>query len=141
MNTIAMDSRAKRALTVVGLVSDGMTVGEACKQAGIPRSSYYAFQRTHPEYLAALQDQLLLTTYANLLSLLRNRVELLERLIQDALNDDTSPSDRLAIFKAMEKQLQDLASDSRLSGSNIDAATDVLSGPVLTPGISRFSSR
>jgi hypothetical protein len=117
-----------------------VTVRAACKQIGYSRSAFYQFQQDRPEFIQALQSKLVSTSEDLLLGILLTRVRLLEQIITDALKDETKPMDRLAIYKTLEVQLDRLATNLRLSGGNASAASEVLSGPALTPGTSRFSA-
>jgi ACT domain-containing protein len=140
MNTLAEDARENKALEIIQLVNQGVSIIEACKQIGWSRSAFYQYQTDHPEFVLGLQKKMLDTTYENLLHILLTRVRLLQKLIVDALREETKPADRLAIFKEMEKHMETLAKYVRIDGgANSEAAADVLSGPVLVPGISRFS--
>jgi len=138
--TIAEGARENKALQVVQLANQGVSIVEACRQVGWSRSAFYAFQTDHPEFVLGLQKQMLDSTYEALLQILHNRVLLLQKVIADALREDTKSSERLATFRELEKHLETLAHYVRIDNrANSEAASDVLSGPVLVPGISRFS--
>ncbi len=75
------------------------------------------------------------------MEILINRVELLQKVIADGLSADTSPMQRLAIYREMESMLDRLAVFLRLGSTpNSEAALEVLGGPDLVQGVSRFSS-
>jgi hypothetical protein len=140
METAAQSARESKALAVLALVNNGMTARAACNQVGDSHSAFYQFQKDRPEFIRELQDKLTGTSEELLLGILLHRVKLLEQVMIDALSDETKPMERLAIYNVMETQLDRLATTLRLSGANVSAASDDLSGPVLTPGKSRFSA-
>jgi hypothetical protein len=138
MNTVMRSLRIKKATEVIELVENGLSVTRACKKVGLSRSSFYDIRNREPELFIDLQVRLSETIREQMSSILVTRVDVLYRLIQDGLAEDTKPLERLAIFKETEKQLERLSNILRMSGGDNQAATDVLSGPIFLPGTSRF---
>jgi hypothetical protein len=73
--------------------------------------------------------------------ILNNHFEILERVIQDALEDTTRPRQRLAIKKYLDKRMDELSERVRSYSPNGSADGDFLTGPMLVPGISSSQSR
>ncbi len=141
VETAAQSGREEKALKVLQLVNQGMAVRKACHQVGISKSAFYQFYKDRPEFVQATQKRLVGTSQDLLFGILVSRVELLYKVINDALKDETRPMERLAIFKETERLLQQLEITLRLDmRANAEAAQEVLSGPNLTPGESRYSA-
>ena len=49
MKDIAKTSRVNTAIQVIQHMNDGMTVVNACKEVGIPRSTFYDVVKKNPE--------------------------------------------------------------------------------------------
>ena len=56
MKTITKTSRVNTALQVIQHMNDGMTVVDACKEVGMPRSSFYAIVKKNPEAVTEYQE-------------------------------------------------------------------------------------
>jgi ACT domain-containing protein len=139
--TAAQGSRENDALQVLKLTFSGMSVTKACQEVGISRSAFYAFQKDHPEFILSFQEKLIDTSKEQIMEILVNRVELLQKVIKDGLSEETSPMERLAIYQEMEKTLDRLAVFLRLGSTpNSEAALEVLGGPELVQAKSRFSA-
>ncbi len=125
-------------LDVVRLMMDGMTQEKACTKVGISVSAFTEFKRNHPDALSIFQDALLESSREMLGDLISARVRILHKLVQDA--ETATPGERLAIFTQLEKFLDKLATETRLNAAtDPNAIADVLGGPILKPGISRFA--
>jgi hypothetical protein len=55
MNTPAKVARTNQALQVIQYMNDGMSVVDACRLVGIPRSSYYYILENNPKVIAKVQ--------------------------------------------------------------------------------------
>ena len=56
MKAITKASRVTTALQVIQHMNDGMTVVAACKEVGIPRSTYYDVVKKNPEAVTEYQE-------------------------------------------------------------------------------------
>ena len=82
----------------------------------------------------------MIATIEQLSLLFENQIKVLKRVIQDGLSDKTKPRQRLAIYKELSRQADELRNSlqtNRIVNSDI---ADILTGPELVPGISRMSS-
>jgi hypothetical protein len=55
MKPITKASRVNNALQVIQHMNNGMTVVEACREVGMPRSSFYYIVENNPEAIAEIQ--------------------------------------------------------------------------------------
>ncbi len=140
IHTPAKQSRLDRATEILKLSSAGMSISAACKQVRMSRSTFYEICKNEPEILQDLQEQIATTNREQLAMILTARGEALKKLINQSMADKTKPSERLAIFKELERHLDQLVQSIRLSGGNEEAAWEVLSGPILVQSESRFTS-
>jgi ACT domain-containing protein len=138
MKTAARSIRINKATEVLRLANGGSSIVAACKKVGISRSSFYEICNNEAELFGDLQERLTETNREALIIILAKRNELLCQIIRDALSDEATPMERLMIFKEMEKQLEKLIRMVRLEDGDNEAAADVLGGPILFPGTSRF---
>jgi hypothetical protein len=60
-------------------------------------------------------------------------------LIEDGLSEKTKPKDRLAIYKALGEMQDKLAQDLQVNIHDDLLASEVLRGPMLRKGVSRFA--
>jgi hypothetical protein len=128
-------------MQVLVLVEQGKKVVQACKEIGIPRSTFYHICFRHPEILAALQEMQQISTRRELLAILLHKAKAIELLVEDMVNKDIDVSKRLEILKMMDTQLDKLWAQLNMgSKEDEDMARDVLSGPILQPAESRFSA-
>jgi predicted DNA-binding protein YlxM (UPF0122 family) len=111
MKSITKASRVNSAIQVIQHMNSGMTVVDACEEIGLPRSSFYDIVKKNPEAIAEYQEMVRINARQQLGLILLHKTEILNKIIQDALSDDTSPRERLAIYK----QLDEL--DSKLHSS------------------------
>ena len=140
MASIKQQIRTNQALQVIQNSNDGMTIVEACREVGIPRSTFYYFVNTNPDAIATFQEMQMVAAIEQFALILANQVAILERVIQDGLSDTTKPRQRLAIYKELVKRSDELMeSINRLKPQNTDDI-DFLNGPTLIPAQSRFSA-
>jgi len=76
----------------------GMTVVEACKAVGMPRSSFYYIMENNPDAFAKMQAHIDANNREQLAMIQLSKTEMLRRIILDGLSADTKPKDRLAIY-------------------------------------------
>ncbi|HNZ02407.1 MAG TPA: hypothetical protein PKJ34_14425, partial [Anaerolineaceae bacterium] len=103
MNEITKSTRKDAVTRVLHHVQTGKSISAACREVGIPRSTYYAFLEENPDVLAEFQAAVKAAVRMRLAILLANDTEILTRIIEDARADSTSPRDRLAIYIALQK--------------------------------------
>ena len=58
MNEIKRKANINRAIQVINRTQEGLTITEACKEIGLPRSSYYYIARTESKSLALVQNMI-----------------------------------------------------------------------------------
>ena len=119
---------------------EGMSIVKACQEVGISRSTFYYFVTHHPDALAAYQEMRLASIMYQLALILENETKVLERVIVDGLADTTSPRHRLAIYKELTKNMDELLEDLHVNSTDGKDAADFLTGPKLEPAVSRFSA-
>lgn len=120
-------------------MNGGMSVSNACKDMGLPRSSYYAIITREREAVSDFQDVVAANIQSDLLILLANKTAILHKLVQEALMDTTSPRERLAIYKALTEMQDRLINDLRIHGRGAAVSADMFTGPVLQHAKSRFT--
>ncbi len=139
MNSITKASRINTVTQVIQHMNSGMTVVEACREVGMPRSSFYYIVEHNPRAIADIQAIIDISNREQLALLLQNKLNILEKVIQDGLSDRTSPRARLAIYMKLT-QLADELMDTLQSDEEQDVSY-LLTGPKLVKAESRFSSR
>ena len=141
MNTPARDARVNNALQVIQQVNDGLTVIDACKAVGIPRSSFYYTIKANPEAIAEYQEMIATDAREQLGLILLSRRAILEKVVQDGLAEDTTPRDRLYILKTLDTLLDDFV--NKLQGDNAseqEAQVFLRQGPTLRRQVSRMTA-
>jgi len=122
-----------KVIEVIDLVQTSNTpLRIALSQFGISRATYYRWFMLAQEARDMLQEakvQLELIEYADILSA---QGQILRKLIEDALDKNTFPSDRLAILAYLDHKTEVFGERFRPS----DAGADFLQGPTLKPGVS-----
>jgi len=84
----------------------GLSVSSACKEVGKSRSSYYAIITRDGEVIVEFLNIVAENNRLDLLIYLANKTAILQKLVQEAPADTTSPRERLAIYKALT-EMQD----------------------------------
>jgi hypothetical protein len=141
MSSPAKASRETKVLAVIKLANEDLSISAACRKVGISRSSFYDFCNRSPEAIRILQDLMTQASRVELLEVLLTRTRLVDKLIKIALSDDIKPMELVAIFKETDRYLDKLLRFMRIEGGdNPEAAAEVLAGPVLVQGQSRFTA-
>ena len=110
MKDIAKTSRVNTALHVIEHMNNGMTVVAACKEVGIPRSTFYDVVKKNPEAVTEYQEIVDANARHQLGLILFHKTEILQKVIEDGLSEGIPPRERLAIYKALndiEERLTD----------------------------------
>lgn len=103
MNSLIKASRINTALQVIQHMNDGMSVVEACRLVGMPRSSFYYIVENNPEAIAEVQAIIDANKREQLGLILMSKTEMLSRVIEDGLSPETKPRDRLAIYMKLDE--------------------------------------
>lgn len=124
----------KVAELVYYMQTNDTTLDNALAIFGISKPTYYKYisrvQKAQEELQIAQRD-LELMEYADIIAL---RANILRMVIQDALNKNTFPQDRLAILAYLDAKTDMLAERNRPS----DVGAEFLTGPSLEPGTSTY---
>ncbi len=141
MKDIAKASRVNTALQVFQHMNDGMTVVDACKEVGIPRSTYYDVVKKNPEAVTEYQE-IVDENYRHQLGLiLFHKNEILQKVIEDGLSEKTAPRERLAIYKALNELEIGLTDTLRIESQAAAEAHEFLKqGPVTSHKVSRLTA-
>ena len=141
MKAIAKTSRVNTALQVIQHMNDGMTVVAACKEVGIPRSTFYDVVNKNPEAVAEYQEIVEANARRQLGLILFHKTEILQKVIEDGLSEGIPPRERLAIYKAMNELEEGLTDALRIeSQAAADAHEFLKQGPVTSQKVSRLTA-
>jgi hypothetical protein len=116
-----------------------MKVVDACREVGLPRSSFYYIVEKNPQAIADIQAIIDASNREQLVLILQHKMEIFEKIIQDGISEKTSPRARLAIYMKLT-QLTDELMDS-LQRDKMPNVDFLLTGPKLVKAESRFTSR
>ena len=141
MKDIAKTSRVNTALQVIHHMNDGMTVIAACKEVGIPRSTFYDVVNKNPEAVTEYQEIVEGNARIQLGLILFHKNEILQKVIEDGLSDNTSPRERLAIYKALNELEGGLTDSLRIESQAAAEAHEFLKqDPVTSHKVSRLTA-
>lgn len=90
MGTPARNARVNNAIQVIQQVNDGLTVTDACREVGIPHSTFYYTIKANPDAIAEYQDMITTNAREQLALVLLSRRAKLEKVVQNGLAEDTS---------------------------------------------------
>ena len=114
MKELAKTSRINRALQVIQHANNGMTVSDACTEVGLPRSSFYYIVNNNPDAFLEAQEIIRMSNMEQLAAIVVSKMHILERMIQDGLAEETSPRERIAILREMDRQMDQLMDSLQL---------------------------
>ena len=140
MNEIKKKTRINRAIQVISRTQEGMSVSNACKEVGIPRSTYYFIITTERDELREFLDMVIAYDRMNLLKILENKDEVLDRLIQDSLAEETKLKDKLTIYKYLMDRLEILSQRISEEKFSKEYVAEILQGPKLVHAESRSTT-
>lgn len=141
MKELTKSSRINRALQVIQHTNQGMTVMDACREIGMPRSSYYYIVKSNPDAFIEAQEIIRISNMEQLAAIVVSKVHILERMIQDGLAEETSPRDRVSILREMDRQMDKLMDSLQLDNLYEMKAVDFLKqGPETSKQESKFSA-
>jgi len=131
VDTPAKTSRTNLAIQVFQETNKGLTVSKACKVIGLPRSSFYDIYRKNPEVFIKFQEAVEASERAELVMIVTTQSARIEKIIEDAVSEATSPRDRVIIAKFLFEKMTELeAKYTKGSSSTKTSAKDILTGPV-----------
>jgi hypothetical protein len=116
-------------------MNSGMTVVDACREVGMPRSSFYYIVENNPRAIADIQTIIDASNREQLVLILHHKLEIFEKIIQDGLSEKTSPRARLAIYIKLT-QLTDVLMES-LQREDVSDVGFLLTGPKLVKAETR----
>ncbi|HEY5141673.1 MAG TPA: hypothetical protein VIJ25_20495 [Methylococcales bacterium] len=141
MKPITKASRINIAVQVIQRMNNGMTVVEACKAVGIPRSSFYYIIENNPEAIAQAQAIIKANNREQLGLILTSKNEMLRKVIDAGLAEETKPKDRLAIFIKLSEIANGLTKGMGIDSGIENQAHEFLKhGPQLVQAKSRFTA-
>jgi tRNA A37 N6-isopentenylltransferase MiaA len=140
MNEIRRNSRVSRALEVIKLTEEGMTVVDACQEVEMPRSTYYFIIKSEREALAEVQRLKRGSQISQLLSILIYKETILDNLLAKAKSEDATVREIVEVLKYIDKKLDELKESLNHTEYDKDYAASILTGPKQVPGVSRFTS-
>jgi ACT domain-containing protein len=141
MKDIAKTSRVNTALHVIEHMNNGMTVVAACKEVGIPRSTFYDVVKKNPEAVTEYQEIVEANARYQLGLILFHKNEILQKVIEDGLSDSIAPRERLAIYKALNELEGGLTDALRIESQAAAEAHEFLKqGPITSQKVSRLTA-
>jgi hypothetical protein len=139
MKSIGKTTRVNNALQVIEHMNAGMSVVDACRMVGMPRSSFYYIVENNPEAISEAQAIIEANNREQLGLILSSKNEILRKVIVAGLADETKPKDRLAIFMKLSELADDLTKGLGIDSDIENQAHEFLKhGPQLVKAKSRF---
>jgi ACT domain-containing protein len=86
-----------------------MTIVDATKKVGMPRSTFYDIVKKNPDVIGEFQEIVEANARHQIGLILFHKNVILQKIIEDALSEETKPRDRLAIYKALGELEDDLS--------------------------------
>jgi hypothetical protein len=141
MKALAKASRVNTALQVIQRMNNGMTIVDACRKVGVPRSTFYDICKRNPEAVAKVQEIIEANAQQQLGLILSHKTEILQKVISDGLADTTKPKDRLAIYMTLNELVDGLTQSLEIDNNLEREAAEFLSrGPTLRNATSRLTA-
>jgi ACT domain-containing protein len=84
MKALTKASRVNTALQVIQRMNNGMTIVDACREVGVPRSTFYDIYKRNPEAVAKVQEIIEANAQQQLGLILSHKTEILQKIISDA---------------------------------------------------------
>ncbi len=141
MNEIKRKSNINRAIQVINRTQEGLTISKACKEVGLPRSSYYYIVESEREALELVQDMVRVSQMNNLEEILANQASVLKKVIDDGLSEKTKPRERIAIHKYLDRRGRELMQSLQGTGGTNQVTSSDFTGPMLKPSISSNTTK
>ena len=90
MLTLAKDAREYQVRQVIEKTDDGTSTSKACREIGIPRSTFYYFINMHPEVLVQVKQLFVQDQIETFLSVMEMSRKVLDRIEEQLANDTLS---------------------------------------------------
>jgi hypothetical protein len=139
MDEMIVVARRTEVLGVLRLMANGNSLAEACAYVGIDPRTYRKYLGDVKESGVLFQELLSQSSREQLGIILGYRTLILEKMALNALSENADVKDQIAVFNTIEKHLRTTMDEERIGAGDTEAAESVLSGPVFTLGVSRFS--
>jgi ACT domain-containing protein len=141
MKALTKSSRVNSAIQVIQRMNDGMTVVAACKEVGIPRSTFYDVVNKNPEAVTKYKEIVEGNPRFQLGLILFHKNEILQKVIDDGLSENIAPRERLAIYKALNELEGSLTDELRIeSQAAAEAHKFLKQGPITSHKVSRLTA-
>ena len=140
MDTPARTARINKARQVFLLIDKDYHVNAACREVGIPRSTFYDICVKNPQLLADHQESLDEMSRVEYFMILTKKEAILEKVLEDGLADTTNPRARLAISINLDERTDTLKDRFAVNNRNSEETRKLFNGPILVSGVSRFSA-
>ena len=141
MKALTKSTRVNSAIQVLQRMNDGMTVVDACNEVGMPRSTYYDIVNKNPEMITEFQEMVTANEREQLGIILLHKNQILQKIIQDGLSDETAPRDRLAIYRGLNELVDNLSQNLQIESQAAAEAHEFLKqGPVTSQKVSRLTA-
>ena len=141
MKSITKASRVNSAIQVIQRMNNGVTVVDACNEVGIPRSTYYDIVKNNPEVIAEYQEMIDANAREQLGLILLHKNQILKKIIEDGISDETAPRDRLAIYRGLSELVDNLSENLQIESQAATKAHEFLkNGPITRKAKSRLTT-
>ena len=116
-----------------------MTVIDACQEVGMPRSTFYYIIHREADAITEFQTIIERSEREQLAVILYSKVQILEKIIEDGLAEKTKPRDRIAIHKMLTELIDTLMARLNATRTDTTSIKELMTGPTLKMGVSRFN--
>ena len=141
MKALTKSTRVNSAIQVLQRMNDGMTVVDACNEVGMPRSTYYDIVNKNPEMITEFQEMVTANAREQLGIILIHKNQILQKIIQDGLSDETAPRDRLAIYRGLSELVDNLSQNLQIESQAAAEAHEFLKkSPIMRKAKSRLTT-
>ena len=138
---IANLARVNSAIQVIERTFEGKSVSAACKEIGMPRSTFYDVCTRNPGVMAKIQEVIEAHAQEQLGLILSSQTAILQKVISDGLSDDTKPRDRLGIYKALTELEERIIQSLQIESEAAAQAHEFLKqGPTISHQASRLTA-
>jgi hypothetical protein len=141
MKAITKASRINAITQVIQYMNSGMTVVDACREVGMPRSSFCYIMDNNQDAFAEMQARTDANNREKLAMIQFSKTEMLRRIIQDGLSADTKPKDRLAIYLKLSELDNKMSQALQVENEADNSIHELLKqGPKTSVQVSRYSA-
>ncbi len=137
---LANSARINSAIQVIERTFEGKSVSAACKEIGMPRSTFYDVCTRTPGVMAKIQEVIEAHAQEQLGLILSSKTAILQKVIGDGLSDDTTVKDRFAIYKALTELEERIIQSLQIESEAAAQAHEFLKqGPTISHQASRLT--